>query len=429
MTAILFFSILVIVSAEDLLEDVSKAMEKEKYQTAIELYRQYLDEHPDEYSAKFGLGRALAFSGEYDKALETYNEILEDNSSNPDVLLSRGLVYSWTKQFEKAEKDLKQVIEQVPDYSDAWSALGNVYLWTEQYNKAQKTFSRWAELETENPAPILGRAKTLVRKGEYAQAQEQLRLAREKGASEEALEEISPIIQEKRRGDRNWEFTMGYAFNSLSDDFSAWHRYSTRLQRNFSKGSVALELFQAHQFSEKDEGIGFDGYLELWSRSYANLQFEVGNDIDFLPTTDTRFELFQGFGERWEISGNYRHMDFPNNNVDSYGFTLAKYLGSWYLRGGTNFTPEADDVLLSYSLMARYYFQEDSFIEVVGGLGEEIVTIGAGPVLDSRDTSFAGIRGEHFFTPWFGLYCGYEFFDIEKTWNRHGVTTGVMFRW
>ncbi len=411
-----------------LLQKADTALQEQRYETAESLYREILEHSPDSFEAKYGLGRSLAFSRSWNEAVQVFTELLADHPHHADVLLSRGLVYTWKKEYRKAEEDLRRVVDLVPNYADAWSALGNVYLQTQEYRQAIDAYSHWVELAPESPDPYLARAKAYTEAGELSLARKDLQTAQEKGADNRQVKEMVSATEE-RLLDRSWEAAFTYTFNSLSSGLSDWHQYGTRITRKFESGSISFEGSQYDRFDERDVALRFDGYWDLWTNAYGNLQFQYSEESDFLPETDTRLEIFQGIGAGWEVSANYRHMYFAHNRIDSYGATLAKYLGKWYLRGGTVWTPEGDEDNITYVLMGRYYFTDDNFLEVSGSRGEEVVTVGPGPILESRDTTSFGIRGQHFFTPRWGLFLGYDYFDIEDVWDRHGVSSGILIRW
>ncbi|RJP19956.1 MAG: YaiO family outer membrane beta-barrel protein [Candidatus Omnitrophota bacterium] len=409
--------------------DMAKAaMEQQDYPTAIQAYQKWLEEDPTSYDAQYGLARAYSFTENRKKAIEIYTNILHDHLNDPDVHLARGRVYAWEKQFEPAEADLSFVTNTFPDYAEAWAALGDVYLWSDRPESAIDAYSRWIALEPNNASAYLARTKAYRVTKQFDLARNDLNLAREKGANRDELDALLATLDSPQKT-MPWEASVFYRYHAISAGKADWHTYGASVRRQFSKGSIGLEGYQTHRFSKIDEAAAIDGYLDLWQKAYGNLRLQVAPDADFLPRTDTLLELFQGFGEGWELSGNYRHMDFPGNNIDIYGFSLGKFIGDWYLRGRTYFTPESDDTLISYAFSARHYFNEDDFVEVGGGVGKEAVTIDAGPIIEDRQTKSVSIRGQKFFRANLGLTLSYDFFEIDRAWSSHGVSIGVITRW
>ncbi len=353
--------------------------------------------------------------------------MLENEPNDVDVLLLRGLVRSWQNKYEASEKDLRCVINQTPNYTDAYLALANVYQWTERYDEALDLYHQYSLQQPQDPKPHLQRAAIYKQQNQPQKREDELQFAEQKGADPEQLESLRQTEPLPKSG--YWEVRLGYNFHSLSDDLSDWHEYSTRLIREFPHGSIALEWLQHHHFSDRDDALQLDTYFDLWQEAYGNFRFQAARNTEFLAKTDYRLELFQGFAESWETSLNARVMKFSNNTVDIYGLSLGKYLGDFYLRGNIFLSPEFNNELFSYALLGRYYYTPDSFLELSGGYGEELVTVAVGPILEKRNTATLGFKLQHYFNEKIGFSLGYELFDIESTWSRHGVSSTLMYRW
>ena len=424
MFATLFF-VVVCAQPTDLLEQANQAMAAQSYQSAVELYQSALESEPASYQAQVGLGRAYAAANQWDAAEAVYCELLNTNHDNHDVRLLRGTLYGWMKRYDDAESDLRRVVDAVPDYADAWSALGNIYLWSKQYQAAVESYSRWAALNPDSYEPLTARAKAYAAMGDAQQANADVLAAQERGASEEdaqaALDQIAI--------ERKWQAALRYAFDSLSGPRSDWHQYALEVQREFDAGAITLQGTRYHRYGQEDESLKLDGYLDLWDGAYGNLSFQIAGDVDFLPQTDIRVEVFQSVFETWEVSAYYRRMNFATDDIDIFGAGLGKYIGPLYVRAVESFTTTGNHILATTSLSARYYFNDDSFLEASGGVGEEVIAIAAGPVLQTVDTTFFEVRAQHYFTGQLGVYIGYTYYDLDKIWTKHGAVFGLLFRW
>lgn len=432
------------------LQQAKKALEKKDYPQAERLYRQLLESEPEDYESKFGLARTLLYSERRNEAIRLYTELLQANPDNADVLVGRGAAYGFNRQYREAEADLRQALNRIPEYAEAWMLLGNVYYWQEKSGPANEAYSQWVRLEPKNPSARISRAKTYYQAKMPDSAKEDLDKAKELGASEDEINTllhgttaVKPESGEETTGDLvepkacnvayPWQFSPYYTFHSLTDNQSDWHTYGARIQYQFDLGSVALDGFQTQRFSEEDEALMVEGFFDLWNSAYANLRFQVANDADFLPRADLYGELFQGVGGGWELSGSYRHMDFENNDVDIYNFSVGKFIENWYLRGRIYFTPETESLKLSYGLSARYYFDDEDFIEAGGGFGEETTVLGTAllgdPIVQNSQTQSASLQYQNYLTDRIGISLGYLFYNIDHTWSSHGVSARMMYRW
>ncbi|MEW6238547.1 MAG: YaiO family outer membrane beta-barrel protein [Candidatus Omnitrophota bacterium] len=443
MTPLFLLWFLSAVPSSNLLQQAASALERNDYSAAIESYRSYLAYDPQSYEARYGLARALSFSGQWEQAISVYTDILADHPGDPDVFLGRGRAYAWNKNYEQAQQDLFFVTAHFPHYGDAWSALGDVYLWSNQAPAAADAYGKWIELAPNDPAPYLARAKANLNAQRFEAVNADLQTAREKGAKESDIEPLLPpksepippsklesiLPSEPSPQKFLWEASLFYSYNALSSGLPGWHRYGASVKRKFSNGVLGIEGFQAQRFSEIDEGAAIDGYLDLWREAYGNLRLQIVPGADFMPQTDALLELYQDVGGGWEISGNYRLMDYSNDDINIYGFSIGKYLDDWYIRGRLNFTPKRDNVFVSGALSLRRYFGEDNFLELGGGLGEEIVTLGAGPLIEGRKTKSISLKGQKYFLPHWGVALIYEFYEIDRAWNYHSVSVEILTRW
>lgn len=419
------FCLLICAQTPGLLQQANQALEAQSYSTAIELYQSALEKEPESYEAQVGLGRAYAGAEQYEKAEAVYSRILSENEKNYDVRLLRGTLYSWMKRYVNAEADLRNVVENVPDYAAAWSALGNAYLWSKQYEDAVKAYTRWAQLAPDSYQPLTARAKAYAALGEADKAKQDAAAAVELGAPEAD----TLAIAEKGAKQYQWQAGLRYTFDSLSGPRSEWHQYSLEVQRTFEQGSIALQGTRYHRYGQEDEALKVDGYLDLWEGAYGNLSFQVARDVDFLPQTDIRFELFQSVFKSWEVSANYRRMNFATEDVDIFGVGVGKYWGPFYLRAAESFTTSGAHVFNTTALTARYYFTDESFVEASGGVGEEVIAIAAGSVLQAVNTTFFEIRAQHQFSEQVSGYVGYTYYDLDEVWTKHGMVFGLMYRW
>lgn len=82
-----------------------------RYSEAVELYRKYLKDKPDDLGARFRLAQVLSWSGQYPPALKEYETILSQKPDDMQVRRHYAFVLSWAGQFEKAAKELKKTLK------------------------------------------------------------------------------------------------------------------------------------------------------------------------------------------------------------------------------------------------------------------------------------------------------------------------------
>jgi YaiO family outer membrane protein len=218
-------------------------------------------------------------------------------------------------------------------------------------------------------------------------------------------------------------------FESDRPEWSDWTQSSVVLLRAHPGGSLGGEVFRVRRFGQKDWGFVLDGYQQLWSRAYGNLRMRVTPGADLLPNFDLRLEVFQASEGGWEVSGSCWWMGFPEDDVHVAGVGLAKYSGAWYLREVTTVTTMGGTSSFSTSAFARRFFDPPwEYLEVAGGVGQGLVVVSPGPVVDLRSTRFLQGRFQRFLYPHWGISAGVSYHRFEGSPARRGLSLGMITR-
>jgi YaiO family outer membrane protein len=122
-------------------------------------------------------------------------------------------------------------------------------------------------------------------------------------------------------------------------------------------------------------------------------------------------------------------MDFEENDVDILSAGGAHYLGNWYLRAVTFLSTLAGNSALSFSGTARRYIDPPrEYVEIGAGTGREVVVLGPGPTVDTRDTRFFQIRVQRFLAYRWGFSAAAMVNRFEGAPERRGFSLGLMAR-
>jgi len=351
----------------DTLSDADNALSSGDYRAAIEAYRLYLKDNPSSYEGRFGLARALAYSDNHTESIELLNGLLSDHSGDPDCLLLRGLVYSWQERFDAAEDDLKQVTGDHPDYVDAWSALGDVYRWSGSPEKAVTAYTRWIELQPDNPEPYIARARAHTDSRYFPLAREDLHEARTLRGDDDRIDDILRWVA-RNPASSLWEASLKLNVTTFTPGRADWNSYETSIRREFSSGTLVVTFIRASRWDKWDNALMLDGYLDLWRRAYGNLRVQTAKAV-VLQRMDYIAEIFQGIGTGWEVSGGYRLMQFADKDEHVIILSVGKFIKSWYLRERLYLIEDSGRIGQTHSVMARLYIGKiDDYFELILGL-------------------------------------------------------------
>ncbi|MFO7800065.1 tetratricopeptide repeat protein [Rhodohalobacter sp.] len=107
------------------LNDARKANEAFKngdYELAVELYRQAIDQNPDNSRLYFNLGNALAEAGNTEEAMQVYEQFRNmTEASNQQALAdyNKGKLLSEQENYDEAISQFREALRKNPDDEDA----------------------------------------------------------------------------------------------------------------------------------------------------------------------------------------------------------------------------------------------------------------------------------------------------------------------
>jgi YaiO family outer membrane protein len=420
--------------------DGDMAMTKGDYNAAVQYYRMEAAADPGSYEATFKLARALSFSNHRDEAIQLYTELLATRPNNSDLLLARGRTYAWEGRWKEAEADITAVTSRSPDYGDAWSALGDMYTWSDRPSDAANAYGKWISADPNSPRAYVARARARRSAGELDAARADFETARVLGAPDPEIDQYLASLQPRRMEQESvapemitWQASLSYDFNTFSKYRNDWHDYTAVLRRYWERGSLGFEYLHANRFDSNDYALALDGYVDLWSRAYANVRYQYSPRANLFPRDSYRVEIFQMVGKGWELSASYDHMDFTASNVAMYGIGLGKYTGNWYLRWKTLYIPSAAQTGISNRALIRYYYagNGDDYFEINGGFGWGGEFL-AGTLVETRGHSFGAVFQKYFNPRWGAkLSAGYddEKTVVEQSNVGKSISAKILRRW
>lgn len=400
------------------------------------------------FDEQFLRARDLALQGQRAAAIAAYDRLLETHPGNPDALLGRGRVHAWMGAWTAAEADLGAATAAAPGYADAWSALGDLYLWSDRPRNAVQAYDRWVELAPDEAAPRIARARAQRGAGRLAEARADIEAAARLGADaalvRDFLASLAPPPGDVGvrppdavgEGPYRWTASLGVDVTDFPSAGFHWVDSVAAIRRKFDGGSLGFETLESSRFGRWDTAWALDGYVNLWSRAYANLRFQDGPGAVLFPRTRWRAELFQGVGTGWELSASYDRLDY-SAPVELLGVGVARYLGNWYLRWLHLYvpsTPSSPSWSNSDRIVVRNYFKgdADNYVEVAAGLGSSVeptgFVVGPGQATHSWSASTALVR---FPTPRFGFKLGVDVgYGVElEPHGSVGAFSTLYYRW
>jgi len=125
------------------LTQANDALRKNDLATAIKLYNEFLQEHPEHLGALVNLGTALHLSGQHSRAIERFQQALSHDPDNAAVLINLAAAHGALGHLDKGIQTLIRVLDIAPTKRDLHYNLAALYLRKGQLANAM------AELELE----------------------------------------------------------------------------------------------------------------------------------------------------------------------------------------------------------------------------------------------------------------------------------------
>jgi YaiO family outer membrane protein len=352
---------------------------------------------PGDREARFLLARVLHWQGKRPAALDHYAILVREEPGNADFLLGMATVLWFEGRSAEARPLLDRALARAPDYEDAHRL----------------------------------RLRVLQETGDAAA----LAAAREEIARRfPGREGVFPGGTAPPRG----EVEAGWRYEVLSGDGRTWReeyveglfRYSWPREPGplTDRALFDLRLRRTDRFGLADESARAAFSAPVDARWTAILAAESSPTHRVLPRWIGEAEADFNAGRGWVARAGARRTAYEDADVGAVFAGLDRYVGSWRLSAtATRTRLLGGGVALGWSARVDRYYGIDgrSRIGLVGGIGEEIESLGAG-VRSNRFVSGA-LLGRHWISErWaFTWEAGVT---VERTlYTRSGVLVGLRY--
>jgi tetratricopeptide (TPR) repeat protein len=121
------------------LQKVTFLIKQKRYDEALQIGNNLLNEDPDNKNLRFLLAQVHMRKGNVEKATEEYQKVLQQNPDDPAVLVRVAQAYFESKEYDKAEEYSRRYIARLEE-NDQVKGLGIGYeiLWKSLFNLGEK---------------------------------------------------------------------------------------------------------------------------------------------------------------------------------------------------------------------------------------------------------------------------------------------------
>jgi tetratricopeptide (TPR) repeat protein len=173
-------------SPEDALRHAMELQQSGDLEGAVQGYRAFLAERPNEVAVHANLGVLLAHLGRYDEAIAEYRKARALDQNNPAIVLNLGLAYYKWGRIEEAAKEFSKAHELAPDNPQAVLLLADCQLRMGQNKEVISLLKPVQGQQADDPAIAYLLGMALIRDGQVEEGQKRVDQILRKGDSAEA---------------------------------------------------------------------------------------------------------------------------------------------------------------------------------------------------------------------------------------------------
>ena len=147
-----------------------------------------------------------------------------------------------------------------------------------------------------------------------------------------------------------------------------WHLVSIDYTKHIKKTPLITRLNYANRFSKSGFQLEAEAYPALSKKIYTYINAGYSNDRLLFPKYRAGFSLYAALPKKFELEGGFRLLYF-NSPTWIYTASVGKYYKRFWFNASTFLTPVSNNILQSYFLKTRYYFNDTDFAMLVLGTG------------------------------------------------------------
>jgi tetratricopeptide (TPR) repeat protein len=163
----------------NMLEQANVLFKEQKYDEALTLMQQFLEQNPEAYQAYASIGDLYREKGDFDMAIENYNIVLEkaetDEAMGKEMtaraLAGIGECYLKMQDIERAQKYFEQSIEAYPENEILAYNVGEIYFSSQKIDEAIKYLEISIQIKPDWPPPYMKLGYVYLNKGDYSNAE------------------------------------------------------------------------------------------------------------------------------------------------------------------------------------------------------------------------------------------------------------------
>ena len=262
---------------------------------------------------------SLIKAKDFNGAITIYKQMLNQHPEDVDIRLNLGKTYFLSGDYEKAENELSEVIQRAPKYEDAYQILANVYFASKNNKKA---ISELEKLYNVNPARkdiLLKMFLTSVDDKEYTTARRYYKIIRAENTDMEIPEQyVRKLMQ--------WEVSLYYGTEFINNN-SNWQDITLGTSYKFDNGIAIVGGYQNFKrFDKNNEMLSLSTYFTLPQKVAWYINAGFSPKPDFLPKERIDITMQPYLPEGFSLLGSFSYLFTSYYDVSILSAGLEKYI-------------------------------------------------------------------------------------------------------
>ncbi|MEM6400907.1 MAG: tetratricopeptide repeat protein [Cyanobacteria bacterium P01_D01_bin.116] len=337
-------------NAGDLYKKANTFYDLQRYEDALNNYKQAIDIKPEYAQAWNGQAKALYELNSHQEALSAYDKAIELEPSYQDSWKGRGFVLNKLKRYQDAIYSFDKALELEPESPEIFNARGKSLSNLKRYDEAIQSYDKAVELKSDYDQALYNKALVLYSLKRY----------------KDALKTYEKVIRLKPNNERAW-YNSGNALINLNREKDAFKAYSKAVQYKpsfhqawLSRGNVLISLRRYPEAIESFQEVlkyNPNSFDALYSQGWALHQMKRYEQA--IASYDKAIAVRQNNYKVWYSRGNSLY------NLENYQEALSAYnlainykkdhSESWYSKGNVLVNLGKDkEALTAYDTAIKY---------------------------------------------------------------------------
>ncbi|MCJ8278707.1 MAG: tetratricopeptide repeat protein [Rivularia sp. ALOHA_DT_140] len=337
-------------NADDLYRKANTFYELQRYEDALNNYKQAIDIKPEYAQAWYGQAKALYELDSHQEALSAYDRAIELEPDYLNAWRGRGFVLNKLKRYQEAIYSFGKALKLQPELPEVLNAKGEALSSLKRYDEAIQSYNKAVEFKPDYDEALYNKAWILYSLKRY----------------KDALDSYEKVIRLKPNNQKAW-YNSGNALVNLNRYKDAFKAYSKAVQYkpNFyqawlCRGIVLINLRRYPEAIESFKEVlkyqpnNFDA---LYSQGWALHQMQRYEQA--ISSYDKAIAIRKNNYRIWYSRGNSLY------NLQKYSEALSAYnrairykkdhTESWYTKGNVlvNLGKEKE-ALAAYETAIKY---------------------------------------------------------------------------